>query len=238
MRSREPLSTERTSEFCIYCRTARADTRDHVPPDLLFPSPKPSNLITVPACRACNQGFQKDDELLALVLSSLMGTNTAGRSIWKTKVAGGLLRRSPRLRKAIGSTFHHQPYPFRDGRKGLAPALLVERDRVLRALRRIVRGLAWHEYGRCGFADDTVRIMTDAELQVLPIDQAKRLSARFGVGVERIIAKDVFEYHHGTAAGNPEDSAWWLIFYDTTRFLAIVDPKAATDEESEPALLL
>ena len=53
----------RPSELCIYCRTAEADTRDHVPPDLLFPPPKPSTLITVPACRPCNQGFQKDDEV-------------------------------------------------------------------------------------------------------------------------------------------------------------------------------
>src|SRR2546426_12101235 len=94
---------ERPSEFCIYCRTAKADTRDPVPPDLLFPSPKPSNLITVPACKPCNQGFQKDDEVLALVLSSLLGTNTAGRSIWNAKIVGGLLKRSPKLRKAIGS---------------------------------------------------------------------------------------------------------------------------------------
>jgi hypothetical protein len=201
---------------------AKADTRDHVPPDVLFPSPKPSNLITVPACKPCNQGFQKDDEVLALVLSSLMGTNTAGRSIWNTKVAGGLLKRSPKLRQAIGSTLHYQPYPFRDGRKGLAAALLIERSRVLRVLRRIVRGLAWHEYGCCDFADDKVRVLTDAELQVLPEVEAQRLAAHFGTGVERVIVKDVFEYHYAAAAGRPEDSAWWLIFYGETRFLAIV----------------
>jgi hypothetical protein len=209
---------------CIYCQTAEADTRDHVPPDLLFPPPKPGTLITVPACKACNQGFQKDDEVFALVLSSLLGTNTAGRSVWDTKVAGGLLKRSPKLRKAIGSTLHYQAYPFRGGRKAVAPAVLVERSRVLRVLRRIVRGLAWHEYGCCDFADDAVRVLTDAELQVLPVEDARRLSARFGAGVERVIAQDVFEYHHGTASGKPEDSAWWLIFYGKTRFRAIVDP--------------
>jgi hypothetical protein len=209
----------RPSELCIYCRTAKADTRDHVPPDLLFPSPKPNNLITVPACKPCNQGFQKDDEVLALVLSSLMGTNTAGRSVWETKVADGLLKRSPKLRRAIGSTLHYQPYPFRDGRKGNAPAVLIERSRLLRVLRRIVRGLAWHETGGCDLADDSIRVLTDAELQVLPLDEAKRLSARFGAGVERIIAKDVFEYHFATDADG--ESAWWLIFYGTARFLAL-----------------
>src|SRR5262245_14982592 len=114
------LETERPSGFCIYCRTAKADTRDHVPPDLLFPSPKPKRLITVPACRACNQGFQQDDELLGFALSSLIGTNAAGRSTWN-KVGRGLLNRSPRLRTAIGRTLHYQPHRLDDGRMGLAP---------------------------------------------------------------------------------------------------------------------
>ncbi len=155
-----------------------------------------------------------------------MGTNTAGRSIWKTKVVGGLLRRSPRLRKAIGSTFHYQPYPFRDGQPGFAPALLVERPRILRVLRRIVRGLAWHEFGSCDFCDDAVTIRTDAELRVMPLAGARRLAARYGAGVERIVARGVFEYHYATAWGRPEESAWWLIFYGDTRFLATVGEKS------------
>lgn len=96
---------------------------------------------------------------------------------------------------------------------------------MLRVLRRIVRGLAWHEYGSCDFSDDAVTILTDAELQVLPVVEAQRLAARYGVGVERIVVRDVFEYHYAAAAGRPEDSAWWLIFYGGTRFLATVGDK-------------
>ncbi len=210
------------SSVCIYCRTAIADTRDHVPPELLFPPPKPSTLITVPSCRSCNSGFQKDDEAFAMMLTALIGTNPVGRSIWQRTIAEGLLRRSPRFRDAIGRTLHYQPYTFPDGHRGYAPALLIERPRILRVLRRIVRGLSWHEYHNCDFPETSVRVLTEAEIQALPMAEARRLSARYGPGVARVIAEGVFEYHHATAAGRVEDSAWWLIFYGETRFLATV----------------
>ena len=140
--------SEKSPPLCIYCRTAKADTRDHVPPEVLFPIPKPSTLVTVPACRACNRGFQKDDEVFALLLTSLLEVNPQGRSVFRSKVAEGLLKRSPKLRKALAATMHFRPHTFPGGQQGLAPALLIERDRMLRVLRRIVRGLFWHEY-RC-----------------------------------------------------------------------------------------
>lgn len=53
---------------CIYCGTSLNLTVDHVPPKLFLMRPYPSNLITVLACRVCNQSFQKDDEYLRLML--------------------------------------------------------------------------------------------------------------------------------------------------------------------------
>src|SRR5690606_18999686 len=47
-------------KVCVYCGTAPATTRDHVPPRCLFPKPTPS-LVTVPACAPCNEGCSKDD---------------------------------------------------------------------------------------------------------------------------------------------------------------------------------
>src|SRR3989442_5419218 len=212
----------RTTDRCIYCRVADGDTRDHVPPELLFPSPKPNNLVTVPACRPCNKGFQKDDEVLAMFLTSLLGTNEAGMSVWKKKVSNGLWKRSPTFKRVIGSTFHYLPRVLPDGRRGWAPALMVETDRILRVLRRIVRGLSWHEHRYCDFPDASVRVLSDAELQVLPVSEARRLSERYGPGVTRVIMKDVFEYHYTTASDKYDDSAWWLIFYGATRFLVTV----------------
>ena len=49
-------------QVCIYCQTNPKETNDHVPPKGLFREPRPSNLITVPACLKCNNGFSGDDD--------------------------------------------------------------------------------------------------------------------------------------------------------------------------------
>src|ERR1022692_4959843 len=62
---------------CAYCGTTDDLTQDHVPPRNLFPKPRPSNLITVLACRKCNGGAAKDDEYfrMRLCLSENVGRN-------------------------------------------------------------------------------------------------------------------------------------------------------------------
>lgn len=55
-------------DLCTYCDQP-AQEPDHVPPACVFPSPRPSNLITVLSCRACNLGYSKDDEYLKQVLA-------------------------------------------------------------------------------------------------------------------------------------------------------------------------
>ena len=47
---------------CVYCGSEENITREHIPPKALFPPPKPSNLITVPACNTCNGKKSIDDE--------------------------------------------------------------------------------------------------------------------------------------------------------------------------------
>jgi len=58
-------------ETCIFCLENEADTKDHIPPKSFFPRPRPSNLITVPCCHACNQSLGKDDERARNLISAL-----------------------------------------------------------------------------------------------------------------------------------------------------------------------
>src|SRR5689334_8854010 len=53
----EPMDDNR----CAYCGEP-ATTRDHIPPKKLFPQPWTDDLITVPACSACNNCSSSDDE--------------------------------------------------------------------------------------------------------------------------------------------------------------------------------
>lgn len=58
---------------CVICGKRAATTRDHVPPEGIFPKPLPSNLITVPACARCNNGTSTHDENFKVLLSLYCG---------------------------------------------------------------------------------------------------------------------------------------------------------------------
>ena len=53
---------------CTYCGKPKPETTNHIPPACLFPSPRPSDLITVPCCLDCNGGASKDDEYFRMMM--------------------------------------------------------------------------------------------------------------------------------------------------------------------------
>jgi hypothetical protein len=55
---------------CVYCGELGPVSRDHIPPRNLFPQPRPSNLITVPACHQCNGAASLDDEYFRLAITT------------------------------------------------------------------------------------------------------------------------------------------------------------------------
>jgi hypothetical protein len=63
---------------CVYCgRPGPHLTKEHIPQRSLFPDPKPENLITVPSCQQCNQGFSKDEEYFLCWLALLCSEKDA-----------------------------------------------------------------------------------------------------------------------------------------------------------------
>lgn len=77
-------TVEDQPRICGYCGVENPATRDHVVPRSLFPSPRPSDLITIPACNACNGSFAEDEERFRVVLSLQMGTDSeAANRVWQ-----------------------------------------------------------------------------------------------------------------------------------------------------------
>ena len=57
--------------ICAICgKVVEKVTSDHIPPKSMFGT-KPNNLITVPACPACNGGSSADDEYFRLIASEV-----------------------------------------------------------------------------------------------------------------------------------------------------------------------
>ncbi|HEX6533042.1 MAG TPA: hypothetical protein VF041_00510 [Gemmatimonadaceae bacterium] len=124
---------------CIYCGQL-ANTHDHAPPKLLMTRPYPPNMITVPSCRACNQGASLDEEYFRILLAHV-GTSPGLTSLMQP---GGAVDRAlsratklaNRIDRALGVSDGGQPY------------IQPEVERVHRVLEKTVHGLYVSRYGR------------------------------------------------------------------------------------------
>jgi hypothetical protein len=140
--SRSPRrSTKDGSRLCVYCH-GPANTQDHAPPRCLFRKPRPSNLITLPACRACNSGFSFHESLVKALLA--ITTSNPDFAIERERVARSLAR-DKRLRSTIDSA--RRP----DGNYELSGPIL---DSVERVMRKTAQGLFFGLYDRLLSARD------------------------------------------------------------------------------------
>lgn len=130
----------RSPEVCIYC-AGTADTRDHVPPKLLLEEPLPPNLLTVPACRKCNNGYSDDERCVRDALH-LVGFGEISRE--KT-APGGVVARSLEHSPLLSQKMNQARVAGEDGRILFQPAL----DRFSLVMVKIGAGLWFGRYHRC-----------------------------------------------------------------------------------------
>jgi hypothetical protein len=134
--------------ICYICGgLGRPDSRDHVIPDCFFKSPRPANLLTLPAHYTCHNRF--DDEYARDILSGLgsEGSDIA-QELWNTKTKRSFERSAP-LRKSFRESLVRKIDLTSPA--GLvfdqAPALRIERDRFYPLMRKIVQGMYLYHTG-------------------------------------------------------------------------------------------
>jgi hypothetical protein len=157
-------------ELCIYCQTEPATTRDHAPPKCLFGRPLPENLITVPCCSRCNASFAKDDEYFRAVLLIREGVYSHPEA---QKSRGALLRslahpEGAGFSRMMFRSFEKETPNFMSRMEdphGPPIRYAVDRHRVTRVLRRIVRALFWRH--------TTVALPVSSDIMVKPHDLAE-----------------------------------------------------------------
>src|SRR6266436_1983827 len=122
---------------CAYCGEWRGMTRDHVPPRSLFSGrPGQGDLITVPSCYFCNRGASKHDEYFNLAVKLGIDRN---RFPNENADSVDTIKNLARPESLGFARFWLQRYRTNPSR------FVVDRDRVGIVLRRIVRGLFYHE---------------------------------------------------------------------------------------------
>jgi len=209
---------------CVYCGSKKDLTRDHIPPKCIFAEPRPTNLISVPACESCNTSFKLDDEFFRIfVTAESAQDNPAARRIWEEAVMQRSLKRSPRLkaklRSSLGKVDLYSPGGIFLGE---ASTLRFSKERINPVLERIVRGLYWRHRGS--------RIDPNAEFLFYknPEIEDPMIHVFRSFRWTRIGSHDEFWYGFGIAPSHIA-SIWIFIFFGRTTIIGTVAPRVWPD---------
>jgi hypothetical protein len=198
---------------CAYCGELRALTRDHVPPRSLFIKPGrgrvcPDDLITVPSCYFCNRGASKYDEYFNIVVKMNIDRNRFPNENSDSVDTIRNLAQPESLGFARFMLQRYQPNPAR---------FSIDRERVSIVLRRIVRGLFFHDVG--------IRLPEFVPFQFVALSDQPRKAAALSDVIETLarglktIGGGVFRYSFAQCAPpDPFVTAWLVSFYDYRRF--------------------
>jgi hypothetical protein len=217
---------------CIYCGSSDADSRDHVPPRALFPSPRPA-LITVPCCSSCNNSFSKDDTYFRdmLCFRQELAENEAVKQLLPLVIRsiGGDGREaySGYIRSRFSQQIAFTPSNLWIGDQ---PTIKVDLARFHATMARIVVGLFYHE--------TKTRLEESYEVRCFPLEYLESLGQpQFDWFLKTVIeplqnnpfrniGESVFKYRLSLSV-EPNGSAWQLTFYEKYPVFCVTIPKGA-----------
>jgi hypothetical protein len=219
---------------CIYCGSSENLTDDHIPPKNLFPEPRTSDLITVPACQGCNKSYEKDDEYFRVALTVIAESlNPVARDLWLTKVVGGTLRRSPAMKYTLLETLRHTEFRTPAGViVGRGQTFRIKGNRVNRVVRRIVSALHWLHHGAVPSGDVEMIVAMSPDLE-RPGLVDRLVPFLLGGQPMRQTGAGVFRYAFDRDEEIPAAGAWLLVFYSAVAFLVTLTPPELRDGEPD-----
>jgi hypothetical protein len=197
---------------CAYCDSA-ASTVDHVVSRALYPPSKaaaPVPRITVPACAACNGGWANDEAHFRNVMLLSGPPTPAVQELWEGKVRRSFTY-ADGIKRARDLAELLVPVTTRDGsRHMIFPG---KDERVLRVVRKTVRGLC-HHHGLLSPVQDRQVLVLINEFEIVP-----EFIAEMTQGGS---LPDVLDYRFALVDEEEIHSGWLLTYYGRTTFLCIV----------------
>ncbi len=199
---------------CAYCgKTDSKLTREHVIPKNLYPKSKAESKVqrlTIPSCEECNNGWSDDEAHFRNVLVFAGDSNESVREIWNST-----MRRS--FDEVDGSRrvndLFHQLVPTKVDGKGRHMIYPGNDDRVLRIVRKIVRGLSYHHDLTSPVCEN--QVFADVQKYIVPPELEEIMEYHHR-------DSDIFEYKFAVLNQVGIDSAWLLTFFQRRTFLAAV----------------
>ncbi len=205
---------------CVFCG-ALATTRDHVPPQGVFPDPRPTDLITVPACDICNNSTKLDDEYFRWLVATGSTDDDEAKRLIKERILPRFQSHPALLNQIMkGAT---QAEVFSEGGiyLGKKPAFRFDRNRIQTVINKTVRGLYFHETGSILIQSSLVK-----EFALNPIFGESFKEAVCSLPLSDI-GKGVFSYRYWLNSDDPNETFWFLMFFDKTLFFTKTEPRGS-----------
>ncbi len=215
-----PMGQKKYKGECVFCGNP-ATTRDHVPPQGVFPDPKPTDLITVPACESCNLRTTLDEEYFRWLVATGSAESENAVKLVKERILPKFQRRPAFLHHVMKGATRVDVHSEDGIYLGKKPAFHFDRHRIQVVIEKIVRGLYFREL--------------DVVLPQSTIVGDFVLNPIFAKGFKEVICalllqnvgKDVFSYRYWANKELLEESSWFLMFFDKTLFFTKTEPSPA-----------
>jgi len=206
------------SKICSICGKKPATTRDHIPPKGIFPKPRPSDLITVPACRSCNKSTSDPDEVFKVFIGVAGGHGVEGERMFKDQTIQ-TLQHNERLKREIASTLRDvwvkTPAGIILGKK---PAVLLNSKVHNQIIEKMIRGLHFHHTGN--ILGDQADISINWHYSLT--EKIYNMSINWLTGV---VGNGQFIYKFFTHPDEPLASVWIFQFFNRAWSSGTVLPK-------------
>ena len=212
-----------TKKLCCFCGIRPATTKDHIPPKCIFPPPRPVDIITVPACKECNESTSAIDEEFRVFANLFVGKKTPETErLWESSIS--TVEKNRRLLDKAKSAFQPGYITSKLGIILSEVNLVVWDDSMNQVVVKIIRGLYFYHFGeiladRVDIAVKQVNIMTmENNEQIKLCECVKPLPSNY-------IADGQFMYRYARANDIPLSSVWLLIFHKGLVIMGNTNPK-------------
>lgn len=211
--------TSTPEQLCCICGIRPSTTVEHIPPQCVFPSPRPTNTITVPACEECNESTSKEDEEFRVVVSLFAGKKTCvAQHLWETRTLP-TLKNNNRLLNRTKVAF--QP-GYLTSQGGIileaVPLVVWDGSRIKKVIEKIVRGLYYYHYKE--ILADRVDVSID-QVETLTMEKVEFLK-RFP---SNRVGDCQFLYVFDRAKTESLASFWFLMFQKALMVVCKTIPK-------------
>ena len=203
-------------KLCAYCgKTLHRGDKDneHVFLGGLYPQSKDRSKVqrlTIPACRDCNSSWADDEAHFRNILMLAGEPNAVRRELWETTTlrsfdkVDGIRRMNDLIAKMkpvkVDDKERHKVFPGKD-------------ERVLRVVRKIIRGLCSHHSVASPVSD--ARVSADVLKYVVPQGLLDEMICHHR-------EKDIVEYRYQVLNEDGINSVWLITFFERVTFIGFV----------------